>query len=60
MASVISDALDELEEQTFWLDVHRAHANLTKADRESFLQEPVTKDGLLDESDMEISRNDAW
>jgi predicted DNA-binding protein len=60
MASVISHALDELEEQDFWLAVHRAHAGLTKADREAYLSEPVTKDGLLEEGDMEISRNDAW
>jgi predicted transcriptional regulator len=60
MASVIARALDELEEQTFWLAVHRAHAGLTTADREAYLHEPVAKDGLLDERDMEISRNDAW
>jgi hypothetical protein len=60
MASVISQALDELEEQTFWLAVHSAHSSLTKADREAYLREPLTKEGLLDEGDVEISRNDAW
>ena len=60
MAAVISQALDELEEQTFWLAIHSAHSRLTKADREAYLREPLTKDGLVDEADMEISRNDAW
>ena len=60
MASVISAALDGLEEQAFWLEVQRAHAGLTPADRQAYLSEPVVKDGLLDDDDMEISRDDAW
>jgi hypothetical protein len=57
---VISDGLEELEERTFWLAVDRAHARLAEADRQAYRDIPANQDGLLDEVDMKISRNDEW
>jgi len=60
LAQVIERVLDENEDREFWARVHSEHAELSKAEREAYVDGNARRDDLGDAADDTLSERDEW
>ncbi len=60
LAAAIERALDEADEQEFWVAVHNENSALTDDEREARLPNATLGDGLTNADDDALTDEDAW